>query len=111
MAKSIVSASLGKAIMEGKIKGLDQLVSDFYPQFKEGKSARMTVGDLSSMSSGLNWEEAYYSPFSITTRAYFTDDLSGVILGLKGVDAPGEKYKYLSGNTQLLAMIIEKATG
>lgn len=111
MAKSIVSASLGKAIMEGKIKGLDQLVSDFYPQFKEGKSAKMTVGDLSSMSSGLNWEEAYYSPFSITTRAYFTDDLSGVILGLKGIDTPGEKYKYLSGNTQLLAMIIEKATG
>lgn len=111
MAKSIVSASLGKAIMEGKIKGLNQLVSDFYPQFKEGKSAKMTVGDLSSMSSGLNWEEAYYSPFSITTRAYFTDDLSGVILGLKGIDAPGEKYKYLSGNTQLLAMIIEKATG
>ena len=111
MAKSIVSASLGKAIMEGKIKGLNQLVSDFYPQFKEGKSAKMTVGDLSSMSSGLNWEEAYYSPFSITTRAYFTNDLSGVILGLKGIDAPGEKYKYLSGNTQLLAMIIEKATG
>lgn len=111
MAKSIVSASLGKAIMERKIKGLNQLVSDFYPQFKEGKSAKMTVGDLSSMSSGLNWEEAYYSPFSITTRAYFTNDLSGVILGLKGIDAPGEKYKYLSGNTQLLAMIIEKATG
>lgn len=111
MAKSIVSASLGKAIMEGKIKSLNQLVSDFYPEFKEGKSAKMTVGDLSSMASGLNWDEAYYSPFSITTRAYFTDELSKVILGLKGVDEPGQKYKYLSGNTQLLAMVIEKATG
>lgn len=30
MAKSIVSASLGKAIMEGKIKSLDQKVSDFF---------------------------------------------------------------------------------
>ena len=111
MAKSIVSASLGKAIMEGKIKSLNQLVSDFFPEFKEGKAAKMTVGDLSSMASGLNWDEAYYSPFSITTRAYFTDELSKVILGLKGVDEPGQKYKYLSGNTQLLAMVIEKATG
>jgi CubicO group peptidase (beta-lactamase class C family) len=51
MAKSIVSASLGKAIMEGKIKSLDQLVSDFFPDFKEGKAAKMTVGDLSSMAS------------------------------------------------------------
>jgi CubicO group peptidase (beta-lactamase class C family) len=111
MAKSIVSAALGKAIMEGKIKSLDQLVSDFFPEFKAGKSATMTVGDLSSMASGLNWDESYYSPFSITTRAYFSDELDHVILGLKGVEEPGKKYKYLSGNTQLLAMVIEKATG
>lgn len=111
MAKSIVSASLGKAIMEGKIKSLDQKVSEFFPEFKEGKSTTLTVGDLSSMSSGLNWDESYYSPFSITTRAYFDDDLKGVILGLKGIDTPGKKYKYLSGDTQLLAMCIEKAVG
>ncbi|RTY95980.1 serine hydrolase [Flavobacterium sp. GT3R68] len=111
MAKSIVSAALGKAIMEHKIKSLDQLVSDFYPEFKEGKAAKMTVGDLSSMASGLNWDESYYSPFSITTRAYFDGNLKKLILGLKATDEPGKEYKYLSGNTQLLAMIIEKATG
>jgi CubicO group peptidase (beta-lactamase class C family) len=111
MAKSFVSASLGKAIMEGKIKSLGQRVSDFFPEFKDGKTAAMTVGDLSSMASGLNWDESYYSPFSITTRAYFDKDLNKVILGLQGVDEPGKSYKYLSGNTQLLAMVIEKATG
>lgn len=111
MAKSMVSASLGKAIMEGKIKGLDQKVSDFFPEFNDKYSSQMTVGDLSSMSSGLNWDESYYSPFSITTRAYFDEDLKGVILGLKGVTAPGKSYKYLSGDTQLLAMCIEKAVG
>jgi CubicO group peptidase (beta-lactamase class C family) len=110
MAKSIVSASLGKAISEGKIKGLDQKVSEFFPEFNKGLSAEMTVGDLSSMSSGLNWDESYYSPFSITTRAYFDTDLKSVILGLKGITAPGKSYKYLSGDTQLLAMCIEKAT-
>lgn len=111
MAKSIVSASLGKAIMQGKIKSLDQKVADFFPEFGKGTSANMTVGDLSSMASGLDWDESYYSPFSITTRAYFDEDLNKVILGLKGVDEPGKSYKYLSGNTQLLAMCIEKATG
>ena len=111
MAKSIVSASLGKAIMEGKIKSLDQKVADFFPEFKDKYASQMTVGDLSSMSSGLNWDESYYSPFSITTRAYFDDDLKSVILGLKGVTKPGTAYKYLSGDTQLLAMCIEKAVG
>jgi CubicO group peptidase (beta-lactamase class C family) len=111
MAKSIVSALLGKAIMEGYISGLDQKVSDFFPQFREGLGARLTVGDLSSMSSGLNWDEAYYSPLSITTRSYFDDDLEKVILGLKVVEEPEQSFKYLSGSTELLAMVITKATG
>ncbi|MCF6294921.1 MAG: beta-lactamase family protein [Flavobacteriaceae bacterium] len=111
MAKSMVSALLGKAIMEGKIKSLDQPVSDFYPEFSKGLAAKMTVGDLSSMASGLNWDEAYYSPLSVMTRAYFDDDLEKLILGLKVIDEPGTEYKYLSASTQLLGMVIEKATG
>lgn len=111
MAKSYVSGLMQKAIEDGYIKSLDQPVGDFFPEFSERKAAKMTVGDLSSMSSGTNWDEAYYSPLSITTRAYFDDDLDKVILGLKVVDEPGQKYKYASGDTQLLAMVIEKATG
>ncbi len=111
MAKSYVSGLMGKAIMEGHIKSLDQPVGDFLPTFNEGKAAKMTVGDLSSMSSGTNWDEAYYSPLSITTRAYFDDDLEKVMLGLKVVDEPGQAFKYSSGDTQMLAMVIEKATG
>jgi len=111
MAKSYVSASLGKAIMEGKIKGLDQPVSDFFPEFSEGLASKMTIGDLASMASGLNWDEKYYSPFSVVTRAYFDEDLKKVILNLKTTEQPGQKFKYSSGDTQLLAMIVEKATG
>jgi CubicO group peptidase (beta-lactamase class C family) len=111
MAKSYVSGLMGKAIQDGYIKSLDQPVSDFLPTFSEGLAAKMTVGDLSSMCSGTNWDEAYYSPLSITTRAYFDDDLEKVMLGLKVVDEPGKVYKYASGDTQLLAMVIEKATG
>ncbi|MBT8270483.1 MAG: serine hydrolase [Flavobacteriaceae bacterium] len=111
VAKSMVSAMLGKAIMQGRIKSLDQPVGDFFPEFANGLGAELTVGDLSSMASGLKWDEAYYSPFSITTRAYFYDDLKSMMLGLEVVEQPGMSYKYLSGNTQLLGMVIEKATG
>lgn len=114
MAKSYVSAMLGKAIMDGYIKSLDQPVCDFIPEFceeKNEKAAKMTVGDLSSMASGTNWDEAYYSPLSITTRAYFDDNLEKVILGLKVEREPGTSYKYASGDTQMLAMVLERATG
>ena len=111
MAKSYVSGLMGKAIMEGYIKSIDQPVSDFIPEYSEGLAAKMTVGDLSSMSSGTNWDERYYSPFSITTRAYFDDDLEKVVTGLKVVTEPGKAFKYASGDTQMLALVIERATG
>ncbi len=111
MAKSYVSGMLGKAIMDGYIKSLDQPVCDFLPEFCDDKAKKMTVGDLSSMASGTNWDERYYSPFSITTRAYFDDDLAKVCNGLKVVEEPGQAFKYASGDTQMLAMVIEKATG
>jgi CubicO group peptidase (beta-lactamase class C family) len=111
MAKSIVTMALGKAIMQGKIKNLDQKATDFFSELKGKHAAEVTVGDLSSMASGLSWDEKYYSPFSIVTRAYFDNDLKNVILNLEINEKPGQSFKYLSGATQLLAMCIEKATG
>ena len=111
MAKSIVTMAMGKAIMQGKIKSLDQKVTDFFPELKGKFAKEVTVGDLSSMASGLSWDERYYSPFSIVTKAYFHDDLKDVILDLEINEKPGQSFKYLSGATQLLAMCVEKATG
>ncbi|HPE82542.1 MAG TPA: serine hydrolase domain-containing protein [Aequorivita sp.] len=107
MAKSITSAMLGKAIDDGFIKTLEQPVGDFYPQYV---GTGLTVGDLSSMASGLDWDESYSNPFGMTARAYYDSDLAETILKLKVVDSPGVRYKYLSGNTELLAMVIQKAT-
>ncbi|WP_026451190.1 serine hydrolase domain-containing protein [Aequorivita capsosiphonis] len=107
MAKSITSALLGKAIDDGFIKSLNQSVGDFYPQYAD---SGMTVGDLASMSSGLDWDESYTNPFGMTARAYYASDLSKTILKLKVVDFPGLNFKYLSGNTELLAMVLQKAT-
>ncbi|MBT8318849.1 MAG: beta-lactamase family protein, partial [Gramella sp.] len=107
MAKSIVTALMFKAIQDGHLENTDQPVADFFPQFDKS----LTIGDLSSMSSGLNWDENYYNPFASTARAYFDDDIREQVLDLEVIEEPGEKFKYLSGNTQLLGMVIEKATG
>ena len=108
MAKSVTTALLGKAIMEGYIKSLDQPISDFYPQYAYAKT---TVGDLASMASGLDWVEDYTGPFSVTARANYDDDIAETILNQKIVKTPGVEFEYLSGSTQLLGMIIQKATG
>lgn len=111
MAKSITTALMGRAIKENHIKGLDQPVTDFFPNFKSSFDSPLTVGDLASMSSGLNWDEDYYNPFSVTARVYFDDDIREVVHDLEVIKEPGQEFKYLSGNTLLLGMVVEKATG
>ena len=111
VAKSIVTSMLFKAIMEGEIKGLDQPLSDYFEEYKEGLASELTVGDLASMSSGMKWSEKYYNVINITSESYFTDDLRSVILRQDIIDKPGQSFRYSSGDTQLLGMVIEKATG
>ena len=111
MAKSFVSALLNKTVLDGYINSIKQPVIDFLPTLKGPFSKQVTLEDLVTMSSGLDWQEEYYSPFSVTASAYFIDDLSSIILNQKVIEEPGKKYKYLSGATQLLAMAIKKATG
>jgi CubicO group peptidase (beta-lactamase class C family) len=111
MAKSFVSSCIGIALDEGKIKSLDEPVGDFLPHFKEGANAKLTIRHLLMMSSGLNWDESYSSLFSITTEAYYGTNLEKLVNRLSVVEEPGKKFDYMSGNTLLLGMIVEKATG
>ena len=111
MAKSYVSALLGKAIEEGKIESLDQKVGDFLPAYKTGLAANLTVGDLSSMASGLDWNEKYDLSINGMMEAYITPNLDELMNSRKVTSAPGEGFIYLSGNTQLLGMVLTKALG
>ena len=111
IAKSIVTAVLGRAIDEGYIENLNQKVGDFIPQYKTGLASKLTVGDLSSMSSGMKWTENYTNVFGVTARAYVGTGLEELIKSRPIIREPGQSFKYLSGDTQLLAMTIERATG
>jgi len=111
MVKSMVSAALGKAIMEGHIESLFQKAIDFLPELKGEYAKTVTVGNLSAMASGQKWVESYYSPFSVTAAAYFVDDIAKLIMDQPIDSKPNQGFKYLSGTTQLLGMVIEKATG
>ena len=111
MAKSIISLLVGIAIDEGHIKNVDQKIGDFIPEFAVKPNNELTIKDLLTMSSGLNWDEAYSNPFSVTTEAYYGSDLFALIKDLKVIEEPGVLWEYLSGNTQILAFILKKATG
>ncbi|WKV13153.1 serine hydrolase domain-containing protein [Marivirga harenae] len=110
-AKSIVSLLIGIAIEEGKIKSVFQPVGDFVESFREGEKSKILIKDVLTMSSGIRWDEAYLSPFSKTTNAYYGDDLKKLISELEVDNNPAEEFAYKSINTQVLAEVLESATG
>jgi len=111
MAKTFVSILVGIAIDEGKIKSVDQPVGDFLPEFKEGLNAKLTIKHLLTMSSGINFDEDYVNPLAYPAAAYYGTDLKKLTYKYTVTTEPGKKFKYLSGNTELLGFILEKVTG
>jgi CubicO group peptidase (beta-lactamase class C family) len=111
VAKTITSMLIGVALKEGKIKTLQDKVGDYLPEFKEGEKANVKIIDLLTMSSGSNWDESYANPFSVTTEAYYGYDVYKTATAVKIIHQPGTLFEYKSGDTQLLGLILEKATG
>lgn len=111
MAKSIVSLLMGCAIDDGYIKSVDEPIGNYLPEYAEGEKAKITIKHLLTMSSGLSWDESYSSLFSLTTQGYYGKDLPRLVLNQHVVNEPGKIYEYRSGDTQLLSLIIEQATG
>lgn len=112
MAKTMVTMLMFKAIENGEITSSEQLITDFLPEYKDDALAqKCTVGDLSAMTSGFDWKEDYYLPLNPTAKAYFGKDIEQQMLSRKFIKEAGGHFEYLSGNTQLLAIILERATG
>jgi len=111
MAKGIVSLLIGAAIEDGYIESLDQKVGEFIEAYNEGGKEKITIRDVLTMSSGLDWDEAYASLFSPTTESYYGNDLEQMVKNLDVMEKPGVRYYYRSIDTELLAMIVESATG
>jgi len=111
MAKTVVALLVGIAIDGGNIKSVKQPIGDFLPQYSKGEKAKITIENLLTMSSGLDWNESYINPFAHTTQAYYGNDIASIVSRLDVEQEPGQRFKYLSGNTQLLAYIILASTG
>ena len=109
-AKSVISFLIGIAVEEGKIKSIDEPAGNYLPDYKTLGREKITIRDLLLMASGLNWDEGKH-PLSHNAEGYYGEDLKGLISRLKSINKPGVTFNYQSGNTQILAFILEKATG
>jgi CubicO group peptidase (beta-lactamase class C family) len=113
MAKSVVSLLLGMAIDDGRIGGVDEPVTRFVPELRaqDPRFERITLRHLLAMRSGIAFDEGYRSPFSDAARFYLVPDLKAEVARLRIEREPDQVYAYQSGDTQLLALALERAVG
>ena len=117
VSKSVTSVIVGIAVKDGYLTDLNKRITEYFPEYSGilvGGKADITIHHLLTMASGLAWDESSY-PYGDSrndvTQILALDDPLGFILSKPLISTPGTQFHYSSGNTVLLAAIIEKVTG
>ncbi len=115
MSKSVISALLGIAIHEGKIKSIEETVTDYLPEFAGTGYDHVRIKDVLQMSSGVGFNEDYgdfNSDINVMGRYFALGmPMADFAKRLKRARQPGTYNLYVSIDTQVLGMILTKATG
>jgi CubicO group peptidase (beta-lactamase class C family) len=116
--KSFTSALIGIAIKEGYIEGTNVKMIDYFQDYEiENISLAkqsITLEHMLTMSAGLDWDELdylYTDPQNTNYQWRRSDDMIKFVLDRPMEYTPGEVQDYNSGLSELLAAIVQKATG
>jgi len=109
MAKSVTSILIGCAIDDKLIQSVNEPVTNYIPELQKQGFDNVTIEHLLQMTSGLDYNEGYTNPFGDVATFYYGTNLRKAIAKMKLKSAPGERFEYLSGNTQLLGLVLERA--
>jgi CubicO group peptidase (beta-lactamase class C family) len=110
VAKSFVSTLVGIAVAEGAIKSVDEPITNYLPELRKPGFEKITIRHVLDMQSGIDFNESYVNPFGDAAKYYYGLDLKKYVSQMKIKEPPGQRFDYISGNTQILGMIIERAT-
>ena len=115
VTKSVTSICVGIALQQGKIKDIHQKIFEFFPEYAAldtGLISQITIKDLLTMTAGFKWnEDDHSSPDNSENLMGHSSNPVAYMLSLPMENTPGKVFKYNGGATQLLAAIIQKATG
>lgn len=112
LAKPLSAIAVARAIELGKINSLDQSASDYITEWRDTPKAKMTIRHILTMQTGLleqafapgpdnHWSRAYMDPFH---ERYLIHEYPLT-------DEPGTVYAYSNAAADLVAVVIQRATG
>ena len=112
MHKSVLGLLIIAAIEDGFIESVDTRIGNYIESWNESPEGDITVRQLLTMSSGLN-SLSREGGFDSQAIKFFSGrvDARATILGLRLQTQAGANFSYANTNSQLLALVLESATG
>ena len=115
MTKSLVSILVGIAHEEGRIKSLDEPITNYLPELESGAYKGVTIRQVLEMTSGVDYEERYdfihpgiaaknHILALVKNVARFAD----VAKTLKRKDKPGTVFEYKTIESAVLGVLLER---
>lgn len=117
VAKSFTSTLVGAAIQDGHIASLADPVTRYIPELAGSGYDGVTIAQLLAMSSGVRWNEDYTDAASDVARFNLQqpegglDPVTAYMRRLPRAHAPGTRWNYNTGETNLIGVLVERATG
>jgi CubicO group peptidase (beta-lactamase class C family) len=124
VTKSFVSALVGIAVDERRVRSLQQPIEAYVPDLKGTAWEGTTLQNLLEMESGVHWDEGtpvlaqntQVQQWVQLALDLYTDGQLGqtrneFLASLPRVAEQGTEFSYNSGNTQVLAWMLEKVYG
>ena len=105
VTKSILSLAVGRLFTTGVLSDFDQPIWHFYPEWRQGRKQAITLRHLLSHTSGLQNEK------STSLEIYPSPDFVQLALSAELSSEPGLDFSYNNKATNLLAGVVEKASG
>ena len=115
VAKSLTSTLVGAAIKDGYISSVDDVVTRYIPELRDSAYDGVTVRQLLTMTSGAKWNEDYTDPKADVAMFYSAPVDPGMDVTISYMRkltrdaAPGQRWHYSSGETNLLGVLVARA--
>ncbi len=104
MTKSVVSLAVGRLLADGKIPSLDAPLSTWFPEWRRGRKADVTLRHVLTHASGLRHE---LSAVTLNNNPDRLDYARGLPLDAE----PGGEFSYNNEAVQLLSGVVAAAAG
>ncbi len=111
MHKSVMALLFGIAIDDGFIPSVDEPASTYLTEWQNDERSKITIRNMLQMAHGLSRAPGGFSPLSDNMKLSLGTDWGGIALKAPAEDPPGTVFAYSNLNSQLLGLILQRATG